>query len=93
MYGNSKGGYMAKLMIELQDTPNGMVAVGWNPTVQTIIEKHKSGHEITPAEGYLLSIATMIKEKSEIEAAKIRKDMMDDLSTDKYKHLLINQNL
>lgn len=83
---------MAKLIIELNDEPNGLVSVKWNPNVKTIIDKHKSGHEITPAEGYLLSIATMIKEKSEAEAAKIRKDRLDTITRDPHKHLLINEN-
>lgn len=81
---------MAKLNIELEDQPNGMVAIKWGTSPMEIKAKHESGQELTAAEGYLLSMAAFLAKKSEEEAAKVRADRLEVLTKDPHAHLLID---
>ena len=53
---------MAKCIIEFEDIDNGKYRVIDKPDVMKIVQKHKNGHQLTPAEAkFLLAMATTKK--------------------------------
>lgn len=55
---------MSKITITIEDTPDGKVKAVVDPTCETIIKKHASGHELTSAEAYVLFVTRELREES-----------------------------
>lgn len=54
---------MSKITITIEDDPKGTVKVVVNPTCETLIKKHASGHQLTSAEAYALFCARQLREE------------------------------
>ena len=52
---------MAKFSIEIEDLDNGKYRVECKPSYEYIMEKHKNGYQITPAEGKTLLVLAAIR--------------------------------
>lgn len=61
---------MARVIIILEDQPNGRVAIKSEPEAETVVKMIKSGHKTTPAEDYALLVRTLLKRISERMDAK-----------------------
>lgn len=55
---------MAKIVITIEDLPNGKVKTSCNPNFETMIKMHVSGNNLTAAHGYALSALNKIVEES-----------------------------
>jgi len=55
---------MSKITITIEDSPGGMVKTVVDPSCETLIQKHASGHELTSAEAYALFVTRALREES-----------------------------
>lgn len=63
---------MAKIILTIEDGPGGKVRVTSNPSFETLMKKHRSGHELTSADGYALrAINAIMAESKSKEPTKI----------------------
>ena len=55
---------MPKITITIEDQPGNQVKVEVDPTCETMIQKHVSGHGLSSAESYALFVARQLREES-----------------------------
>lgn len=55
---------MPKVIIIIEDMPGNKVKATSNPTGETLIKKHASGHELSSAEAYALFMLRQLREES-----------------------------
>lgn len=55
---------MAKVIITIEDLPNGKVKTTFEPSIESLIKKTVSGHDYTSAEGYAMFVQRQIREIS-----------------------------
>ena len=55
---------MAKVVIEIEDKPDGNVKVTCTPTFETMMKMHVSGETLTSAHGYAFQALNAIRKES-----------------------------
>lgn len=63
---------MAKVTIELEDKPNGNVKVTVTPTMEQLVLKVQSGHELTSAEAYAFQAANAVRKEAKKQQGDIK---------------------
>lgn len=65
---------MAKVVIEIEDLPNGNVKITASPNFETMIKMDVSGHRLTAAHGYGIAMLNHARQESK-KAGPIRAGM------------------
>ncbi len=53
---------MAKIIITVEDLPNGKVSVVANPSFETMCKIHVSGNTLTSAHGYAMTMMRVVRD-------------------------------
>lgn len=75
----SEAGKLSRVVITIEDLPDGRCAIAADPTWQTLRDKHASGHGLTAAEGYAFRAFRAVHEESRKEEKKLINKTMDYL--------------
>lgn len=62
---------MSKIVITVHDKANGGVSISAEPSYETLAKKINAGHELTPAETYVLGMLNRAREIGQSKSSKI----------------------
>lgn len=69
--GPEEGRVVAKIVITIEDLPNGKVKVVASPNAEQMIRQKMAGHDWTAAHGYAFCALNEVRKQSKLLASKI----------------------